>query len=429
MNNISESFDASPAFDMRESVEAVSDAQEAERTMLTMPLAIADESSIRGIPEIRDAILRGVLAVCTFASPEAALAAQERISIPKDHVRQFEQDTGINIEAIAKKYGVFVDHSMVSPGVNRWVIHIGQTHGQMDEDSIRPGTTAVIERSQTSTYGILDTLRNSGVDTVFEEAHTNSQGDAHKLIQEACTAIRKGEPMTRAEDLYEINGFFNTTVRRYLEGGSSASVATVDKDILTKLGGAMVLGCEGKIQVLPAEDNETNLAMQRGNLEVHGDRPEIMGPYKEALSEAISLGYKKTAASNLSDRKAILEYMEAVIAFLGADLNNAHFDMDPMATLLARLTDKDARAVFSEFNERFEKTKNKTVRFDRELAALTAVGVYGEANPTKSVIPLVYGALHNFVAALPAYNATHSIKYNYVRFNTQSNADLPHLKN
>jgi hypothetical protein len=422
------SFEDDVVLKMREHIDETNRMSKVEHDMLTMPLAVGDEVALRGMPEIRDAVLRGVLAVSLLASPEAVLAQQESITIPKDHIYKFERETGLNLAELARKYGILVDHSMITEGATQWVIHIGQTHGQMDDTELHPNTNAVIAESQISVYGILDDLQHSGVDTVFEEAHTNNPLDVRTIIQNACAQKRSGLEMTVDGTLFQVNNFLGTTVRDYLSEEHPVPIAQRGTKLLTKLGGASILGCEGKMRVLHAEDLETNNAMEN-NTGIFTDSNEIMRPYKEALADTIIRGHKETSIINFSDKKAIEDYMRAVTAFLAADMKSEHFDIDPMATLLARLSDERVRAIFMEFNERFEKTKNKVLRFDREMVALKYAGAYGQANPTKSAIPVVYGSAHNFVAAIPAYNAENITKLNYIRLNTLHKEDLADLNN
>ncbi len=407
---------------MHEAVSTANAICKAEEELRVMTEAVCAAITEAGFPKISKAILLGALSASMLSAPEAARAGEEAVTIPKEHVLKFEKNTGLKLEELAQKYGIRVDHSMTSPGATKWVIHIAQAHGQMVEGDI-PAPLAVA-KSQIKTYNLLNEMRARGVHTSFNEGHTNNPDDVLTLIQKACTEKRNNTPSDegRQEKLFALNGFFNTAVRSYLQTPTSYGMNAENNEVLTKLGGATMLGCEGKMQVLPAEDYEVNQSLR--SLDVFGDSEEVMVPYKKALAEAITLGYTKTGVFNFNDKNALLEYEKAVTDFLAYNFSSDTFDTDPMATLLARLKDDRVRAVFEDFNQRFEIAKNKALKFDREIVALKQIGAHTESSPAVTAIPLVYGAIHNFVSSLPAYNKEHPIKLNYIRLNTLPDRNL-----
>lgn len=384
-----------------------------EHALLAMPRAVIAELEVSGSPEIAKALLSGALALGIIAAPEVGVAAQEAISIPAEHVAQFESQTGLKLKELAEKYGMHVDHSMVTPGAKTWVIHIGQFHDQFFSDMKESES---IVSSQQKTYDVIEEIKKEGVDTIFDEGHTEDEGSVRASILRECEHARRGE-LVHGEEIYSVNDFFNTSVRAYIANPEHEKSGSNGNLLLQKLGAATMLGCEGKMHVLPAEDSKTNEATF-GIVKFFDDKEEVMASYRKALMRAIDAGYAEAVRTSKSDVSVLDEYIFAVNQFLNQDFEAPHFDLDPMSTLLSKLSDKEVRRIFEEFNEKFEKTKNKEVRFNREIVALRNIGEYVRAHPETKMVPLVYGAMHNFVSALPAYNGSQPIKLNYIRMNT-----------
>jgi hypothetical protein len=395
-----------------ESIKNVDTVNQVEAELLEMPSTVIREIEMGGNPEIAKVLLSGALVLGLLTAPETGFAGQEHISIPAEHVAQFENQTGIKLKELSEKYGLQIDHSIVTPGAKTWVIHVGQMHDQLESEA--PPSERVI-KSQQKVYGALEEIKMKGVDTIFDEGHTENTKDVRTAIQQACESARSGTSVNN-EEIYGVNDFFNTTVRSFITAPEAEKGGTRRSELIQKIGAATILGCEGKLKVLPAEDYETNQAIT--SLDVIGDKEEVMAPYRSALVDAIKIGYIQTGLLNFGDRSAINAYGEAVTKFLHYDFDASQFDFDPMSTLLSKLKDKEVRGVFEEFNEKFEKTKNKRLKFDRESVALKNIGEYVVTHPDTKVVPLVYGSIHNFVSSLPAYNTSHPVKFNYIRMNT-----------